>query len=413
MQNEIFIPGCVENVIRRIEEAGAEAYIVGGSVRDSLMGRPVHDYDLTTSAEPQEMLEIFSRPDDRVLPTGIKHGTVSVRSGGEWLEITTYRVDGDYSDGRHPDTVAFTRTLAEDLSRRDFTVNAMAYSAGRGLVDLFGGQSDIAAGIVRCVGDPTRRFTEDALRIMRAFRFSAKLGFEIDAATLEAAVRLKKRLGMIAAERIAKEFDGILEAPGAAQAIELMRSVGIFEVILPDVADEISGADCAFFARLRADAALRLGALLRGTAREKVEAALRSLKVSNDYAKKVLAAAVFPLPQDAGAAAVRRYAGAYEAHAEDVLEVAAARGEVLGDGVTPAGAALETLGAVRKSGAPLTLRALAVNGNDLAAAGLAKGRETGRMLAALLDEVLEDPARNERGYLLARAGELAAAKRAE
>ena len=407
MNDRIDIPEYAAQIIRRIEDAGFEAYIVGGSVRDSLMGRPVHDYDLTTSAVPDEMLAIFSRPGDRVLPTGIKHGTVSVRGGDEWLEITTYRVDGSYSDGRHPDSVLFTRALADDLSRRDFTVNAMAYSDRSGIVDLFGGRDDIRRRVIRCVGDPELRFTEDALRILRAFRFAARLGFSIDADTLRAATELRGRLALIAAERKAAELCGLLAADDPAPTLRLMRACGVLGVILPDVIGRLDAAGDCFGAvsRVRADAAIRLGTLLRGVPREEVEACVKNLKFSNDDCKKTVAAATFPLPTDAGEASLRRFAGAYGPHADTVLAAAAAHGERLPDG-SDAAEARKKLAAVLASGAPLTLKSLAVNGNDLAAAGIAKGRETGRILAALLAEVLEDPSRNEREALLRRAEEL-------
>ena len=397
------IPRSVAEVIRRIEDAGFEACIVGGSVRDSLMGRPVHDYDLTTSALPGEMLAIFSKEGDRVLPTGIKHGTLSVKSGGDWLEITTYRVDGRYSDGRHPDSVVFSRALGDDLSRRDFTVNAMAYSDRTGLVDLFGGRADLSARVIRCVGDPTERFTEDALRILRAFRFAAKLGFSIDPDTLRAATELRGRLSMIAVERIAKELDGLLEAADPAPVLRAAYNCGVLGVILPDAAEYFAGGErFAPLAAARPEAALRLGILLRGIGREAAEACVRRLKYSNDTIKKVLAAATFPLPADGGEISLRRYAGAYGGHAATVLEAAAARGERLPDG-TPAAEALNRLEEVLKSGAPMTLRDLAVNGSDLTSAGLTHGRETGKMLAALLDAVLSDPTLNEREKLLALA----------
>ena len=178
----IKIPEYAESVLERLEQNGEEAYIVGGSLRDSLLGKAASDYDVATSALPERTLEIFS--DYRVIATGLKHGTVTVMSDGKPIEVTTFRVDGGYSDSRHPDSVSFTRSIEEDVSRRDFTVNAMAYSQRRGLVDLFGGRDDLAKGIIRAVGDPERRFDEDALRIMRAFRFSAQLDFEIEEKSL-------------------------------------------------------------------------------------------------------------------------------------------------------------------------------------------------------------------------------------
>ena len=168
-------PRYVADVITRLEECGHEAYIVGGSVRDMLLSKAPNDYDVTTSARPTETLEIFK--DMRTIPTGLKHGTVTVMSRGNPIEITTFRIDGEYLDSRRPESVSFTDDVTADLSRRDFTVNAMAYSEKRGLIDVFGGKNDLEKRIIRAVRDPKERFSEDALRIMRAFRFSSQLGF--------------------------------------------------------------------------------------------------------------------------------------------------------------------------------------------------------------------------------------------
>ena len=187
----INIPSYVKVIMNRIDGAGYEAFAVGGSLRDILLGKEPHDWDVTTSALPEEAMALF--PDMHVIPTGIKHGTVTVVSSGFPIEITTYRVDGDYTDSRRPDKVQFTRNIEDDLSRRDFTVNALAYNEKRGLVDLFDGKNDLENKILRAVGDPEKRFTEDALRIMRAFRFSAQLGFDIEESTLAAAKKLAPR----------------------------------------------------------------------------------------------------------------------------------------------------------------------------------------------------------------------------
>ena len=180
--NNIKIPADATQIIERLEKAGFEAYVVGGCVRDSLLGKTPHDWDITTSALPEQVKSLFSHTVD----TGLKHGTVTVLIGKEGFEVTTYRIDGEYDDGRHPNQVQFTLSLEEDLKRRDFTINAMAYNPTRGLVDLFGGISDLEERIIRCVGDPIARFSEDALRMMRAVRFAAQLDFEIEANTKQA-----------------------------------------------------------------------------------------------------------------------------------------------------------------------------------------------------------------------------------
>ena len=190
----------VSDILRRLEDAGYEAYAVGGYVRDSLMGRTAGDCDVTTSALPGDTKAVFS--DFRTIDTGIKHGTVTVLYGGEPYEITTYRVDGEYADSRHPDSVSFIASLEEDLARRDFTVNAMAYSEGRGLVDLFSGRKDLAHRVIRAVGNPEKRFTEDAIRMLRALRFASVLDFEIEPATRTAIFSLWQRIASVSPERI-------------------------------------------------------------------------------------------------------------------------------------------------------------------------------------------------------------------
>ena len=194
--------------LQRMEKAGYEAYLVGGCVRDQLMGRPVHDHDITTSAMPEQVMAVFS--DCTVVPTGIKHGTVTVLFEGEPLEITTFRVDGSYSDSRRPDEVSFTTDIRDDLSRRDFTMNAIAMSADGRIIDPFGGREDIEKGVIRCVGEPGKRFAEDALRILRAVRFASQLGFGIDDGTSAAVRGMKGRLSLISEERIRDEIDKLI-----------------------------------------------------------------------------------------------------------------------------------------------------------------------------------------------------------
>ena len=198
MKVQIVIPEQVNSILESLQKAGYEAYVVGGCVRDALLGREPHDWDITTSALPTEVKNVFPRTVD----TGLQHGTVTVLCGGTGYEVTTFRVDGVYEDGRHPKEVTFTPSLKEDLRRRDFTINAMAYNNASGLVDLFGGQQDLENGVVRAVGDPVQRFTEDALRIMRAIRFSAQLGYESEPGTLKAAEILAPNLQKISSERI-------------------------------------------------------------------------------------------------------------------------------------------------------------------------------------------------------------------
>ena len=201
----LIIPDSVQSILRNLEERGYEGFVVGGAVRDFLMGEKPHDWDIATNAQPEQVKELFPK----VLDTGIKHGTVTAMVGGEGYEITTYRVDGDYSDGRHPDDVVFVDSIEKDLSRRDFTINAMAMDVRGNIVDPFGGKEDIEKGIVRCVGDPDDCFSEDALRMIRAVRFESKFGFCLDKNTKDAITRNADKLSSVSMERVReKEFDG-------------------------------------------------------------------------------------------------------------------------------------------------------------------------------------------------------------
>ncbi len=221
------IPEQVRTVLQRLERGGFSAFCVGGCVRDGLLGRTAQDWDVTASALPEETMALFG---EQAFPTGLRHGTVTVRGGGMSIEVTTFRTDGPYRDGRHPDSVSFTRSLEEDLARRDFTVNAMALDLQGKLTDPFHGQLDLAARLLRCVGDPDRRFGEDALRILRSLRFAAVLGFSLEKETEESLRRSRSLLHHIAAERVREELTRLLCAPGAAEVLRSFPEV-IGEVI--------------------------------------------------------------------------------------------------------------------------------------------------------------------------------------
>ena len=212
-----------------LHAAGYAAYAVGGCVRDSLLGRTAHDWDLCTSALPQQVMELFGT--ERCIPTGLQHGTVTIKYGGQLYETTTFRTEGSYTDGRHPDEVQFVPDVREDLARRDFTINAMAYNAAEGLVDPFGGQADLQNGLLRAVGEPQQRFTEDALRILRLYRFAARFGFALDAATARAARQLAPHLDCISAERIQEELAKLLVAPQPGAYLE----PAVLAVVLPEL----------------------------------------------------------------------------------------------------------------------------------------------------------------------------------
>ena len=226
---KINLPKNVDKIINALYAAGYEAYAVGGCVRDSILGRVPNDWDITTSAKPEEVKAIFKRTVD----TGLKHGTVTVLFGKEMYEVTTYRIDGEYEDSRHPKSVEFTANLKEDLLRRDFTINAMAYNDTEGLVDIFGGMDDIDKKIIRCVGNAKERFTEDALRLLRAVRFAAQLDYDIDVKTLEAIKTLAMNLTKISAERIRTELQKLLVSKHPEKIITLYET-GVSGVILPE-----------------------------------------------------------------------------------------------------------------------------------------------------------------------------------
>ena len=212
-----------------LHAAGYAAYAVGGCVRDSLLGRTAHDWDLCTSALPQQVMELFGA--EQCIPTGLQHGTVTIKYGGRLYETTTFRTEGSYTDGRHPDAVQFVPDVREDLARRDFTINAMAYNEAEGLVDPFGGQKDLQNGLLRAVGEPQQRFTEDALRILRLYRFAARFGFALDAATARAARQLAPHLDCISAERIQEELAKLLTAPQPGAYLE----PAVLAVVLPEL----------------------------------------------------------------------------------------------------------------------------------------------------------------------------------
>lgn len=222
------IPDYVSDVINRLEDNGFSAYIVGGCVRDYLLGRETHDFDVATSALPEEMLEIFK--DYKTVDNGIKHGTVAVVSKNRLVEVTTFRSDGTYTDSRRPDTVSFVGNIEGDLARRDFTINAMAYRESEGIIDLYGGQEDLKNKVIRCVGNPHKRFSEDALRIMRGMRFASTLGFGIEEETLSAMLETKHLLQKIAKERITSEFRGMLLGESIYDVLMSCREV-IYELI--------------------------------------------------------------------------------------------------------------------------------------------------------------------------------------
>ncbi|MCR5311938.1 MAG: CCA tRNA nucleotidyltransferase [Lachnospiraceae bacterium] len=435
----ISLPNNVEKIISTLEQAGHEAYAVGGCVRDSLLGRTPNDWDITTSAEPLEVKKLFKRTFD----TGIQHGTVSVLFGKEIYEVTTYRIDGKYEDSRHPKEVSFTKSLKEDLRRRDFTVNAMAYNPRTGIVDNFGGIEDLRCKTIRAVGNPEERFGEDALRILRAVRFAAQLGYSIDKETEAAIVKLAPTLTKISAERIRTELEKLLvsDNPGF---IKKAWELGITKIVLPEFdammetpqnnpnhAYNVGDHSVKVLENVRGDRVLRLTALLHdsgkavtrttdengidhfyGHAEKGAEIAtgvLRRLKYDRDTEKLV-------------SRLVEHHDWEIRARSKDIRKWVNRIGEdcfplmfeindadLLGQSEynrVEKTAHLERLKAAYKTmidnGDCIGLKDLKVTGSDLIKAGIPAGPKVGEELKKLLDLVLEDPKRNDRDFLLSR-----------
>ncbi len=385
-------PDYVDNIISTLHSAGEAAYIVGGSVRDMLLGVSPHDYDIATSATPERTAKIFSHM--RVIETGIKHGTVTVICGSHPVEITTFRIDGSYSDSRHPDFVSFTRDIHADLSRRDFTVNAMAYSKRDGLVDIFGGCEDIERRTIRAVGDSALRFSEDALRIMRAFRFSAQLGFDIDTATLRACGDMAGGLSYVARERIGAEFIKLLLSPNPTQALKKMSECGVLSHVFGDYIP--TDKHMALLGDMPCEDYARLGFILSNADKASASEILRSLRCSAKQQKGALATIAGSRICVQNAYDARRLFASTGIYAP----AAARASELLG--ISPSGAYEMT---IREQNTPHSLKDMKISGKDIAELGI-KGKQIGAALDALLNLVVEDPTLNERDTLLSLANQI-------
>ena len=423
-----------------LHRAGYAAYVVGGCVRDSLLGLTPHDWDLCTSALPQQGMELFG--EEKCIPTGLQHGTVTVKQGGGLYEITTFRTEGTYTDGRHPDEVHFVPDVREDLARRDFTINAMAYNAKEGLVDPFGGQADLQSGILRAVGVPHQRFTEDALRILRLYRFAARFGFAIDPPTAQAAQELCAHLDCVSVERIEEELAKLLSAPAPAAYLDEK----ILGVVLPELSPEaLAAAKPVVDACPAGEQALpvRLAALLLSLGEDGTRRTLRRLRCSNACIEET---AVLvreargrdssfsedrPLGWDPVAEGNRAGDGMARIVSEEKATVTpdftiyarrllgrynlctvqrlAALGTALQPEYAADFAALSELAErLDADGVCCRVSQLAVNGRDLMAAGVPAGPGIRKVLEALLDGVIREEYPNERQALLAAVQQLAA-----
>ncbi|RHV50833.1 tRNA nucleotidyltransferase [Faecalibacterium sp. OM04-11BH] len=424
-----------------LHAAGYAAYAVGGCVRDSLLGRTAHDWDLCTSALPQQVMELFGT--EQCIPTGLQHGTVTIKYGGQLYETTTFRTEGSYTDGRHPDAVQFVPDVREDLARRDFTINAMAYNAAEGLVDPFGGQKDLQNGLLRAVGEPQQRFTEDALRILRLYRFAARFGFALDAATARAARQLAPHLDCISAERIQEELAKLLAAPQPGVYLE----PAVLAVVLPELtpaaleaAKPVVDACPAGEENLPVRWAALLGALGEADTRR----VLKRLRCSNACIEETAAlvretagesvcrsfSEDRPLGWDPAAAGSRAGDGMARFVSEE--KASAHPGDIhirqllgryglrtverlcaLCAALHPQNAPDCALAAQRArqldaDGVCCRVSQLAVNGRDLMAAGIPAGPALRRVLEALLDGVIRAEYPNEKPALLAAAQKIIA-----
>ena len=423
-----------------LHRAGYAAYVVGGCVRDSLLGLTPHDWDLCTSALPQQVMELFGA--QRCIPTGLQHGTVTVKQSGALYEITTFRTEGTYTDGRHPDEVHFVPDVREDLARRDLTINAMAYNEKEGLVDPFGGQADLQSGIVRAVGVPRQRFTEDALRILRLYRFAARFGFAIDPPTAQAAQELCAHLDCVSVERIEEELAKLLSAPAPAAYLDKK----ILLVILPELSSEALAAAKPVVDACPAGAEnlpIRLAALLYSLGEDGTRRTLRRLRCPNNRIEETAVLVreargcdgSFLFGHDSGHSIARPIAFGNRVPPQRTVlrETTVTPGFIiyarrllgkynlctvqriaaLGTALQPERAAdfaalSELAEQLDADGVCCRVSQLAVNGRDLMTAGVPAGPGIRKVLEALLDGVIREEYPNERQALLAAVQQLAA-----
>ena len=440
----IKLPEATAYIIERIEKNGFEAFAVGGCIRDSLLGRVPNDWDITTSAKPEDIMNIF----ENTVETGIEHGTVTVVIYKEPYEVTTYRIDGDYTDGRHPDSVEFTENIEEDLSRRDFTINAMAYNNSTGLVDVFGGREDLENRVIRCVGNPKKRFEEDALRMMRGIRFSAQLGFSIEKDTFKAIEEMADSISAVSIERINVEFTKTLMSD--AKKIMIYHETGILKNVLPelytiekenlrkDFSIEKSikmGIDCANLCKK--DLACRLAGFFvyinEAIGIENTKKILKKMRYDNKTISKTCELLKYSMRNisnnkedlkyllmkldsvelledliDLKAAEVDTYLETQKKIFEDestkndesdkvgleVLEAFTVESLIVLNNVE------NTLKEIVDNKECFRVKDLDINGKDLIAAGVKPGKEIGEMLNKILKEVIKNPDINKKEKLL-------------
>ena len=443
MQGLINVPIGALSILERLENAVYEAYIVGGSVRDALLGRTAGDFDITTSARPEETERVFA--DLRTVETGIKHGTVTVISDGESYEITTFRADGEYTDGRHPESVSYSDSLETDLARRDFTVNAMAYSPKRGLVDIFGGREDLKNGVLRAVGEPTRRFTEDALRILRALRFASVYGFKIEPETAFSAKSLAHRIKLLSGERVFSELKKLLMGDFCEQILldfpeiicealpELKATVG-FDQHSPHHVYDVYTHSVKAVTYSPKDASVRLSALLHDAGKPETfaigkdgaghfyghseasvrlaENALLRLKTDGSTLSTVRTLIKYHdpvIPTDEKS--VKRWLNKLGADmllklldlkkADNMAQVLDPyTSETCKARLAGYDEIRSLISKIEAENACFSIKQLAVNGDDLASLGVPRNAEMGKALSFILDAVISGDVENDRGEII-------------
>lgn len=393
----IRIPKGAKTIIQVLNDNAHDAYVVGGCVRDSILGRDPGDWDITTSARPQDVKRLFRRTVD----TGIEHGTVTVLMDDGEYEVTTYRIDGKYTDARHPDSVEYTDDLTEDLRRRDFTINAMAYSDGKGLVDAYGGMEDLSAHVIRCVGDPDERFEEDALRILRAVRFAAQLGFDIEEHTARAIKNHVPRLALVSKERVFAEMNKAL-CSDHPEALALIYAQGMessisesFPLIREDAAAGMRQA-----AYLRKERYLRWAALMRELSPKDAERILRELKSDVDTIRHVrMLVKVLKEHTPVRPAEIRRLLNEI---GPDLFEdmIALKRFGFGRFAREDYDRSLTEFYGILERGDAYTVKALKISGADLIANGVQPGPHMGDILSGMLEAVIENPSLNTKEQLL-------------
>ena len=438
---KIQLPPKVKFIIDTITEAGFEAFAVGGCIRDSILGREPNDWDITTSAKPQQVKELFRRTID----TGIAHGTVTVMLDKEGFEVTTYRIDGEYEDSRHPKEVTFTSNLIEDLKRRDFTINAFAYNDSVGLVDAFEGMKDIENGVIRCVGNAMERFSEDALRILRAIRFSAQLGYTIEESTKRAITALADNLRHISAERIQVELTKLLVSPHP-DYLRVAYETGVTAVVLPEFDEcmrtpqnhphhcmNVGEHTLCCVKAVPADKRLRLAMLLHDIGKpatcevdeeqithfhghqivsaRMAQDILKRLRFDNDTIDVVTALVEFHDYGNGVNPDMRIVRRAMNKIGEEIMPLLfqVRRADVLGQSDYMRQEKLDSLekwqslfAKVQEQKQCVSLKTLALNGSDLIGLGMKPGKEIGETLKMLLDYVLDYPEENTKERLLER-----------